>query len=255
MRDKWILDAVSSGRYSASFSEVLSSHDGHDARLYVFSDALKVDGVRVNVTAEVQQQIADLIGCRLLTPKVADLIWAQREVTVQPHPRHITSETSAMVDHSRLIDEDLVKAGGGAGKLVCAVGKHWVIDDELLLHPGRAENYGWHFGGPSFQGIHGEVTATGLKDDHGDLVRMIQGRGWAHDMHEADYSQVCVLWSSLCLVDGRRALVDDVLRNPALAPLASHSGAMKVLRQPGATQLQASVVLDPELPDEEALQT
>jgi len=254
-RDKWILDAVASGRYAATFSEVISTHGGDEARFYVFSDALKVDGVRVNVSAELQQQVADLIGCLLLTPRVADLIWAQREVTVQPHPRQITSDTAAMVDHSQKIDAELARMSGSpAGKLICTVGKHWVIDNDLLLHKGRAENYGWHFDGPNFQGIKGEVTATGLLDNDGVPVRLIQGRGWAHDMREVDYSQTCVLWSSTCLLNGRRAPVEALLKDPRLAPLASHSGAMDIVRQPGVAPLQAAIVLEPDLPDAEALQ-
>ncbi len=225
-RDKWTLDCVSSGRFKASFSEVVSRFKDHEARIYVFSDALTVDGVRVNVTAEVQQKVADILGCRLLTPKIADLIWDQREVTVQPHPRQITSETSAMVDHSAKVDAELAKmTGDPSGKLVCTVGKHWLIDDALLLHQGMAENYGWHFEGPSFQGIHGEVTATAMKDPKGAAVRLIQGRGWAHNMHHVDYSQTCVLWSQTVLIDGSRASSDDLMDDPVFAHLVSHDGS------------------------------
>jgi hypothetical protein len=255
-RDRWVYDAIASGNFEANFSEVLSSVGGHEARFYVFSDALKVGGVRVNVTAELQQMIADLLGCSLLTPKLADLIWIQREVGLKPHPRQITSSTEAMIEHSQKIDEDLSKfSESPAGKLICTVGKHWVLDNDLLSHPGMAENYGWHFDGPDFQGIHGEAVATLTKDEHGQYVRLIQGRGWRHDVHHVDYSQTCVLVSRACIVDGARMLLEDVLRDPALASLASHNDPLKILRQPGVPEFAGTpLVFGPELPDAEGLQ-
>lgn len=255
-RDKWIYDAVAAKAFEASFSEILSVAGGHEAKFYVFSDALKVEGIRVNVSAELQQRIADLLGCRLLTPKLADLIWSQREVTLKPHPRQITSSTSAMIEHSHRIDADLARmAENPVGKLLCTVGKHWVIDSDMLSHPGRAENYGWHFEGPNFQGITGEVVASLMKDKSGRYMRLIQGRGWAHDMRHVDYSQTCVLVSRACLVDGKKADLDTVLTDPSLAPLASHNGVLKILRQPGVPEPnEPAMEFGPDLPDDEALQ-
>lgn len=236
-REDWIFQAVCDGRASYDFAELVSTHDGRTAHFLVFADAMKIDGVRVNVSAQTEQKIADVLGCSLLTPKLADLMWLQKSAKLLPHPRMITSATDAMIDHSAKIDADLAKLGNPAG-IVCTVGKHWVIDNDLDSHPGRAENYGWHFDGNI--GIPAEYAVS--KDDHGRLITLIQGRGWAHDMHHVDYSQICVLVSRQCTVDGATMDLHDLLKDPALAPLASHQGAMSVLRQPGVPEVTGVTV-------------
>ena len=237
-REDWLFQAVCDGRATYDLAEVVSTHDGRTAHFQVFADALKVDGVRINVSAQTEQKIADVLGFMLMTPKLADLVWLQKSTKLLPHPRQITSATDAMIGHSSLIDADLAKLGNPGG-IVCTVGKHWVIDNDLALHAGRAENYGWHFDGNI--GISPEMTAT--KDDHGQWMKIIQGRGWAHDMHHVDYSQICVLVSRQCTVDGAQMDLMDLLQDASLAPLASHQGVMKVLRQPGVPEVTGVAVI------------
>ncbi len=208
-----------------------SEHGKHRAIFRVFSDALKMDGVRINASADTEQKIADLLDCLLLTPKIADLIWLQRETTLFPSPQTISDTTEAMVAHSERIDGALNLLGGSKG-LLSTVGKHWVLDNDILAHPGCVENYGWHFEGHSFMGIDGEVTASLIKDASGQHIRLIQGRGWRHNKAHVDYSQTVVLVSSECEVDGHPMKLADVLRSPELAPLASHNGPLKLLRLP-----------------------
>jgi hypothetical protein len=243
-RENALLGYVSNGRFQVEYSTLKSTHGDHVAEFQVFSDALKIEGIRINVSAETQQKIADCLGCLLLTPKLADLMWIQREVTLKPFPRPITASTEAMVEHSSKIDAALVKLGNPTG-LIQTVGKHWVIDNDI--HAGKAMNYGWHFEGANFQGISGEVSATLSKDSHGQFVRLIQGRGTAHDMHHVDYSQTCVLVARGCVVDGQAQDLLAVLQDPELAPLASHQGALRVLRQPGVPDPGNVVVILPEV--------
>jgi len=245
-RENAILDYVSQGHYEASFSTVTSTYNEHTAEFQVFSDALKIEGVRVNVTAETQQKIADMTGCLLLTPKLADLMWIQRTVKLNPHPRQITSSTAAMIEHSGKIDADLVSLGNPTG-LLGTVGKHWVIDNDLLVKTGKAMNYGWHFEGASYQGIKGEAVASLAKGPNGQYLRLIQGRGTAHDMHHSDYSQVCVLVARSCRVDGEDMDLIALLSDPALAPLASHQGVLRVFRQPGVPDPGPQAIIMPEI--------
>lgn len=234
-REQAILDLVSQGGFEIAWATVLSDHNGHHAEFQIMADALKIEGVRVNVSARTQQMIADQLDCLLLTPKLADLAWMQRDTTLPPFPRGNTngmSSTQAMLDHSAKIDKALTAFEGPMG-LIGTVGKHWVIDNDLAIRNYRAMNYGWHFEGPNFQGMTGEVVASLQKDAKGRYTRLIQGRGMAHDMAHVDYSQVCVLALQTCLIDGQVARLSDVLQDPELAPLASHQGVMKVLRQPG----------------------
>lgn len=240
-REQAIRDYVRNGTYEVNWAKVVSTHAGHTGEFWVFADALKIEGVRVNVSAETEQIIADLLGCVLLTPKLADLIWMQRAVTLPPFPRPITATTQAMVEHSAKIDAALLKLDYKEG-IVATVGKHWVLDNDLLVKTGRAMNYGWHFEGASFQGIKGEPVATLMKDDKGQYMRLIQGRGTAHDMHHADYSQICVLASRECIIDGQPMDILTLLQDPALAPMISHQGALKLTRQPGVPKEKALVL-------------
>lgn len=235
-REQAILDLIDQGAFEVSWALVTSQHNGHEATFQIMADALKIEGVRVNVSAKTQQKIADLLGCLLLTPKLADLAWIQRDIHLQPFPRGNTngmSSTQAMLDHSAKIDKALA-AGGETRGLIGTVGKHWVIDNDLAVKKDRAMNYGWHFEGANFQGIGGEVVASLQKDKKGRYLRLIQGRGTAHDMSHVDYSQICVLVNNECVLDGQPAKLADILVDPDLAGLASHQGVMKVLRQPGA---------------------
>lgn len=248
-REAHILAQVRHGLFEVEYATVVSDHAGHHAEFQVFADALKIDGVRVNVSARTQQGLADMLGCMLLTPKLADLAWFQRTVTLPPMPRPITATTAAMLDQSAKIDAAIAKLGNPRG-LVGTVGKHWVVDNDLsptklIYGINGAENYGWHFDGASYQGIAGETVASGAKDPSGRAYRLIQGRGWAHNMDEVDYSQVCVLVMLACKLDGQDADLRDVLRDPALAPLASHNGPMTRFRQPGVAEPTDHVVVIP----------
>ncbi len=181
------------------WADVTSTIEGHSATFHVFADALQIDGVRVNVSAEYEQKIADALDCMLLTAKLADLVWIQKTICLTPFPRTITSSVQGMLDHSADIDKALVKAGY-AGGLICTVGKHWVIDNAIASN-GKACNYGWHFNGQSYQGISGEACASLIKDPKtGMYYKLIQGRGTAHDMYHADY----------CLAPGTRVLTADL---------------------------------------------
>jgi hypothetical protein len=136
-----------------------------------------------------------------------------------------------MVDQSAVIDKAL------AGKdttsaIVATVGKDWVISNQLAKHPGKAENFGWHFVGDSFGGQKWESAVT-------PSLRVIQGQGWAHDPSHVDYSQVCVLVKRECVVDGVKRDIRDVMTDPELAWLVSHDGKMSITRQPGVPEEDA----------------
>jgi hypothetical protein len=242
-REAKILECVRNGRAKYNFVKITSEHNGHKAEFLVFEDALKVDGVRVNVNAITQQQIADLLRCILPTAKLYDIMWDQCKHRICPFPRTITSTTQAMIEHSQDIDESLAEMNFPNG-LKSTVGKIWIVDNSLASKPGKACNYGWHYGTQSaYKGIKGNVNASLMKDSNGLYWYMIQGRGWHHDAMHTDYSQVCVLVSRQCWVDGVEMNVVDVLKNPELAPLANHDGVLKVLRQPNVPELEPIVGL------------
>jgi len=230
-RDAWILEAIRDGNFESSFAPVFSSVDGNEATFWIFRDALKIDGVRILVSARLAQQIADILDCSLLTPKLADLLFEQRGITLPPMPRQpVVADTKTMIAQSQKIDEAIERAGGDDGtSIIQTVGKHWVLVNKLK-GTSKAANYGWHFLGNSFGGQKFEPTVS-LPG-----VRVIQGVGTRHDSSHVDYSQNLVLVSNEVDVNGYRMRLQDVLQDPEYAKLASHEGVLTVLRQPGVAK-------------------
>lgn len=227
-RDKWILDAVLAGESEAPLAEIEVSANGHTGRFTVLADGLMLGGVRINVSAYLQQQIADALGAMLLTPRLADLVWQARSVDLPPMPRQITSSTAAMIEQSDKISAAIPPGSQGIKN---TIGKHWCLvksifsDSAMAAH--KAANYGWHFQGSNFQGIKGEPTVS-LPG-----VRVIQGVGTVHDYSHTDYSQICQLVMRACIIDGQESDLANVLQDPELAPLVSHEGPLPGWRQPG----------------------
>lgn len=182
-------------------------------RLWVFADALKVNGIRVAVSAREAQEVADMLDAMLTTPRIEDLIWMQADVRIEPHPGNVT--TKKALDHSREIDHDLAGRTG----LIATVGKSWVLSNQLTER--RAANYGWHGTGAKYA----SQTIPGIK--------VWQPLGTAHNADHRDYSQSLRLVRRRCEVDGKEADLRDVLRDPTLSAHVSHEGPLRCLRQPG----------------------
>ena len=241
-REAYTLDAVKSGDYECSWTTVSWEEKGHTIEFDVQADALKIEGVRVNVSARLSQQIADVTGAMLMTPKIADLCYHRAAFRIGPSPQPITSSTEAMLAHSKRVDAALAKLAGydaSANPLVDTVGKYWCISNELKGATTKALNYGWHFVGTTYQGIKGYRCDSGLP------YNTIQPSATAHDYAHADYSQIHRTVSEVCRVDGEQKLLRDVLTDPALCYLVSHEGPLAVLRQPGVPEPTERIVVLP----------
>lgn len=224
-REEYILSEIKEGRYEATLTPLDIPSNDHTLRVWVYADALKVNGIRVNATPELEQRIADHLGCCLLTAKLADLIWLGRGFTLAPMPRPITSTTQAMIEQSRKIDAALPPDSLALGTLISTLGKHWLLDNDALV-----VNYGWHFL-VALSGIKGEPVASLAKNPKtGQYYRLIQGRGFKHGFGHTDYSQNVILVSWECELDGQPADLRDILVDPVLSKLVSHQGPLKRLR-------------------------
>lgn len=237
-RNEYILQAVKDGKAQVNWVPLVSEIPGYNAIFYVTSDALKIDNVRINVSAYLQQQIADLLGASLLTPKLSDLRFVQAKIRLEPKPRPITSSTEAMIDQSAKLDKLLTNPGYSSDKnaIVATVGKDWVITEELIIAPkNHGINYGWHFAGSiKFQGTQGYPCDSLEKDPiSGMIIHTIQPSAGSHDFSHVDYSQNCVLVKQFCLINNQEMKLSDLLQNKDLAPLASHTGKMSIVRQLG----------------------
>jgi hypothetical protein len=244
-RDAYILNAAATGAMTYQWAQVASQIPGHTATFAVFADAAKIDGLRVGVGARVLQQIADTIGASLLTPRLQDLMYQQAPTKILPwldytgavfpwagkYPSKMQS-AEWFRRSTAGIDKLLAAAGYKPGTLAQGMGKPWMLDNDLLTHPGMAENYGFYvprskLSGGKYQGV-GVEPSVSLPE-----IACLQGRGWKHPLDQDDYSELIVLVSRQCVVDGDNRDFADVLRDPVLSALVSHQGPLKVVRQPG----------------------
>jgi len=220
-RQDYFYDKICHDKFEVNYTFLTSKYKENVATFYVFEDDLKVDGVRINVTAEFQQKIADLLGCMLLTAKLADLIFTQADMKITPCPRQISDSTKSMIEHSKDVDKKIEKANlkllSTSAHLTASTGKHWILDNNCPIN--KVTNYGWHFTGSVFQGIKGSLPVTKIYN-----VRMIQGRGTHHNKYHTDYSQTCRLISRNCIINGAKMDLKDVLKDTELAYLANHDG-------------------------------
>lgn len=243
-REKYIMDRVLAGTFEAAWSEIEHTAGGHTAKFLVMEDALKIDGVRVNVSATLQQKLADVFDASLMTAQIADLVYLKASRRIEPAPMSISTTVASMTKHSANVDTRL-KALPVTEGLVSDPGKHWILDKKIEQLPGRACNYGWHFTGTSFQGINGFSVASKLNVIGNKPVKVIQPNATAHDALHSDYSQICQLISQTCWVDGVEKRFSELLTDPVLSVLVSHQGPLKIVRQPGVAQTSGQIILFP----------
>lgn len=225
-----VLNAIVEGRFEHVFVPLTITVGNHTGVFNVSQDALKIEGVRINASAILQQHIADMLGAYLLTPKLLDQMWAQRGVTVLPCTQVFSASSATMIAHSACVDKQLAALTVPPAGIIQTVGKTWVITNGLLTHPGKACNDGWHLEKPQ-SGVPFD-PAPSLPGAH-----MIQSPGYHHDARHADYSQICLFIARECEVDGQATDFATVAQDPELAALVSHEGVLRILRQPEASEL------------------
>lgn len=221
-REREIERAILAGNVPAAlrdFREVrvtmrLADGREHTAVYRVSPDYLAVgdgaDAVRVPMSPETAQRIADATGCVLPTATMVDQIYAAADVKLRPRPmsdgsyanwerRMMTNEFYA--EHDRLVDAQL----GAREGLVAGHKKDVVVSNRLDANPGRVAIYGWH-------------------QPNG---RPIQGLSTVHEASYADYSHGVRLVDGTMTVDGVQMRTADVMRDPTLSRLVSNEGPIR----------------------------
>lgn len=238
-----VLDAVQRGTHDPiSWSYITISGNGRTVKLAVFSKPMTFEGVYLPAGAGLLQQIADVLGCSLLTPKIQDTMYAQAGTRVLPWLDYDDNRMGTVEWFKRATVGmgNLLQAAGYSGGLVMGMGKPFQLDNDLLTHPGRAENYGLYVPASACPGgRYGGVTAPPTLTLPPNQVRCLQGYGgWAHGLDQSDYSELVSLVSRNCEVDGRLTDLVDVLQDPVVGNLLSHNGPLRVVRQPGVPIVQ-----------------
>lgn len=237
-RESYILSALRDARASARWARVTSGPVEFD----VMTDALKVDGLRVIAGARVATLALDVLDAVLPTPKMVDLAMAAAPVRVAPKPRPISRETSAVVAHSRTIDEVLRTMNAPDDAFIDNAGKWWVVCNALTIAHDRAANYGWVVptvdAAGNWSGIKTHASVSGG-------ARVVQPLATAHNAEHDDYSQTIRGVRRVCRVNGEERDIREVWFDPSLARFVSHEGVLLVMRQPGVP-VSGEIVL-PEL--------
>ena len=237
-RSEYILSKIETGAFELEWVP-LKVND--DLTVFVSSDALKIDGVRINVSATLQQEIADRVGGELLTTEIADLIWVQGD-RIAPSTQTITGSVAGMIRHSQEVDSKLSEVANRKG-LATNTGKHWVRDN-LNLNTVHAINYGWHKRpGPS----DGKNLAPSLRKVDGYPLRLIQTRGTFHDRFHWDYSQTCTLVCSVCTYKGVETTPLEDILTMEKTPLTFDGKPLKVLRVVGVPRTYQGPTILPEV--------
>ena len=119
----------------------------HSVTFEVMPDYLAIgsdtDFVRVPMTPQTAQRVADAFGCTLPTRKIVDAV--HRTATVQLDPVPLTESREAVETFSRhngLIEKQ--RGGRPLGELVSGVKKDVVVTNRLGEKPNRVAIYGWH---------------------------------------------------------------------------------------------------------------
>ena len=128
-----VLAAVSAGQYTMPFAKVTNSVNGHTATFYMSADALKIDGVRLGMGAALMQQVADVLGCLLPTARLRELLYMQRDITVNPLTASIvgipiaSTKVADMKRYSAALDDALT--GKSIAGIIQSNGKPWIIPE------------------------------------------------------------------------------------------------------------------------------
>lgn len=171
-----VIQAVKDGRAEYSFVPLPGA-----SGVYVTTDAVKIDGVRVPVSARTTQAVCDYLGASPTTSLVEDMIHdAAGTVVVPPtvNPDTMPGQADAAVrGFSTSIDRQIYDAGfRNVSGIVSSVGKSWILDNAELNVPGRAVNYGLFRPDGPVKSVTGKF-------------RLWQDPGWVHNQDHWDYSQ------------------------------------------------------------------
>lgn len=237
--DAAIIAAVRDGFGNIQWSTVTSERNGHTGIFTVMRRALSIgpdsDRFIVSMSFNGAQGVAQQIGARMLTSKLADLIWQQASLRVGVLNHSNWVQDGTMGNQARMREQSalLQAKTGNAGGLIANEGKHWVVTARNWTPPQgtgvekpqgslssrhNGANYGWYADNAT------SVGPGGLK--------VFQSVGLAHDRNHRDYSQLVVLAMNPCIVDGFPTTLDAVIRDPVLSALISDEGPLPAMTHP-----------------------
>lgn len=198
-REKLLFDMIVEKKYDPINWKMIEIDNYH---IFVGNDALKIDGIRINVSANLSYKITEILDLVMPTDTICDIIHRNAEEIIEPcmQPDSVKNGTmhytSNMIRHSREIDKKIKDQT----KLISTVGKSWIINNRLIgkekLH---GCNYGWHCKGAHYRGF---------KYDH-----VWQPAGLAHNTVHVDYSQTYRPIQKYAIVNNQQILLSDLYKD------------------------------------------
>ena len=178
---------------------------GHTLVCQVMPDYLAVgndtDFIRAPLTPMTAQLLADAFGCTITTKLLADAIYAQAEVKLEPRPLTQAREAaSTFAQHNQIIEEQ--RKGKPLGLIVAGIKKEVVLTNRLKEKPHKVAIYGWHKRDSTpiqpLTIIHRETYV-----DYSHGIRLVQREG---------------------ILDGKPRDLLELLQDPLLCGLLSDEG-------------------------------
>ncbi len=190
----------------------------HECVFKVLPDYLAVgsdsDFVRIPMTPDTAQRIADLTDTLLPSVKMVDAIYMNARVKLEPQPLPEGPQMGSneyYLDHNRMIEHQRLEVGAKLGSLIAGPKKDLVITNRLNNNPDHLAIYGWHRMEDGKPVPIQPLTTVHLKDyvDYSHGVRLVSKKVW---------------------VDGKVTSIVNILRDPELSGMLSDEGPIKDLR-------------------------
>jgi len=190
----------------------------HECVMKVLPDYMAVgsdsDFVRIPMTSDTAQRIADLTDTLLPSVKMVDAIYINAGVKLEPQPKPASLQAGSneyYLDHNRMIEHQRLEVGARLGSLIAGHKKDLVITNRLNDNPDHLAIYGWH------------------RMKNGNPLP-IQPLTTVHLKDYVDYSHGVRLVSKKVLVDGKVASIVNILMDPELSGILSDEGPIKDIR-------------------------
>jgi hypothetical protein len=194
------------GATKSGAKEVAATIDVMPDYVAVGSDS---DFVRIPMTPQTAQQLADRFGCTLPTRKMVDAIDRAAEVRLAPHPMTVDREAiTTFAEHNAIIEKQ--RGDKPLGLLVIGSKKDIVLTPRIFEKPQRLAIYGW-------RQLNGQP---------------IQPLTIVHWNRYVDYSHGVRLVRDSVELDGKSVKISELLADPDRSGLVSDEGPMQPPRYP-----------------------
>jgi hypothetical protein len=215
-REEEIFQAISSGNIPDFLRNTITLEgefaDSAGALHQVVYEALpdylavgsNLDYCRIPMNPFTAQNLAFQFGASLITAKLSDHIYSLAKIKLAPFnyiPAGNANElVSKFEEHNAQIELQLMESGGKPGQLVAGIKKDVILSSRNANQPDKVVIYGWH------------------KPDEKPIQPVYSG----HVYWYVDYSHGIRLINNQVLIDGKRCLLTDILKDPLLYKIFSN---------------------------------